>query len=67
VKGFDAVSRGSPRDVSRGKVVRVVSRGVRLGRDARGIGVAPGMTIASDGGTMGRERPVSGEGRGIGA
>ena len=66
MKGFDVVSRGAGRAVSRGTVGRVLSRGVRGVRAARGIGAAPGMTIASDGGTIGREMPVSGEGRGTG-
>ena len=54
VKGF-SVSRGSPRVVSRWKVVRDVSRGVRPPLVALGIGVAPGMTTASDDGSGDRD------------
>ena len=53
VKGL-VVSRGA-RVESRENVVRDVSRGVRAGREARGMGDAPGMTIASMGGTGDRE------------
>jgi hypothetical protein len=45
------------RALSRG--ARTESRGTRAGRDARGIGVAPGMITASGGTFAGRAPSVS--------